>query len=1092
MTSISATINSELFGSAAKRIDIWHEGGGIGRWELKLDNSSGASQILDANYVASVLGINGVNLMQGYVDDVMPEVSDPQAVFSKDLTVKGRNYGRDLASLFVIRNFVKVRFDDVVDEALSLAESEITFTSPSTAPYVDVDFNKTFLQNGFVEAAQRIGYDFVVKNDKSFDLWALADAPDSGVLLVSKPNDARNNILLIDPETKAGVDIRNYVRVDAGGLSDHWSEGNAEDYDSSDCTVADDTSVYVAGAASIKITTEAATCRAFLEFPLYNHEVLDFSNKNSQAEIWITRESSLIDVLWYLQDDEGNEILCRNDLSILSGDWKKNTVSIGPDSVFANTVWGDPKVGEYYYLSGSSFSWKIKRLGVVVFAGGVDIGKSVWIDGLKINDVDVWAYAEDATSQSSYEKRMIPLNRSDVKSQKQLQDIAANELANRKNPVYKLKLTCTLQTDLLYSGYLVNVLAPTAYIGYEETPVEYRILSLHHAAEPGVDLCRGHDAITELELIRHDGGVGADPTRFKLASAPQAAINARYDSRLRVLEGSLSGSGNLLAGAGGGGVDWWNVPYIKVAGNSYFEGDVSFSKKAIFADPDGSKNYIEEYVVMVQDPAFPEIYNPVKYSSESCWVQKDVFAQGAFMTASPPGATGGGAVQIGDRFEHMSDPSRINLTGASDYLALTKGSTIQLGYENHDVDRVLAGLRCADINARGDILPIGEGRKIGSDENPTAPWNDIVANHAHIGNVTVSNDLFVNAINTIGEDDLPINLNEGHKLLVNGDLEVTGSIIGSGVGDVYWDDILDKPYAFPPSSHTHFDQSLNKANDTQFSTVLCTNGTGSVKCGASTVAVALSLGYDASNGYLTAHSKNLVINAVSGVINMQNDTNFAGLINIRGGSINIQTSGGTNRVQFGHDGSNAYLTSLSGLLTLTGSGGIWLYGGNVSLRGGYHFIPETYETGQLGNSSYPWYASYVREVWAKNPHTYGCEPSKSDQYWERKCSSREVAEEVLTHEVTKWRKHVKYAEPSRSTDIVCVCGKVGNAPCKEHYEEWADTYGVNLGDCVEASSFLVLELDAELTRTRAELAALREEFEAYKNKQASEVKKLVG
>ena len=151
MTSIQAIINNQNFGLAAKRLDVWHEGGGIGHWELELDNASGASQILATNYSVTNLGINGSLLMKGYLDDVLPSVKDASAVFSKYVKANGRNYGRDLANLFIIKKYGSVRIDDLVTDALALSGSEITFASPGIAPVVDADFNKTFLQTGFVD-----------------------------------------------------------------------------------------------------------------------------------------------------------------------------------------------------------------------------------------------------------------------------------------------------------------------------------------------------------------------------------------------------------------------------------------------------------------------------------------------------------------------------------------------------------------------------------------------------------------------------------------------------------------------------------------------------------------------------------------------------------------------------------------------------------------------------------------------------------------------------------------------------------------------------------------------------------------------------
>ncbi|MFA5307771.1 MAG: hypothetical protein WC365_10040 [Candidatus Babeliales bacterium] len=205
----------------------------------------------------------------------------------------------------------------------------------------------------------------------------------------------------------------------------------------------------------------------------------------------------------------------------------------------------------------------------------------------------------------------------------------------------------------------------------------------------------------------------------------------------------------------------------------------TITKKLTMKDPaDVDGDFIELNVVMLEDPAFPGIYNPFLEISEGILCHKDVMSYGGFIgTASAPGVTGGGCVQIADRFEHMSDPSRINLTGASSYVAITKGSTI--AGESWDLDAVLSGLRCAEITAKGHILPIGASKDLGS---TTYPWNDVISLYAHIGNVTISNNLYVNAINTITAADLPVNLNAGYKMVVNGDLQVTGSIIGTSSG----------------------------------------------------------------------------------------------------------------------------------------------------------------------------------------------------------------------------------------------------------------------------------------------------------------------
>lgn len=702
MTTINATINGESgFGAAAKRIDVWHEGGGIGRWEIMLDNSSGASQILSTNMVASDLGINGVTLMKGYVDDVLPEVSDETAVFSKYVKAIGRNYGRDLASLFLIKQYVDWKFDDLVEDALGEVDSEITFSSPSTAPIGDVDFNKSFLQTGFVEGATLTGYDFIVNNSKALQLWSLDAAPSSGVLLKSIVGAADNNILLIDPETKAGVDIRNYVRVDAGTLKDHWTEGNAEDLTGLAvyCTLENEYTdgLVVNGAASIKATITSNDHDPEIHFtcPLYNHDEFDFSKVGSEtASIWVMHDTqswpsggALNKSVWIcMEDSNGSTIHYAPTKNTWTDTFTKHEFPVGVDLEIDS---GSGYVqNKWQYMSGSSFNWHVVDIWVVVIRYlDSDSGHHLWVDGLKL-PVDVWAVAEDATSQAAYPtgygKRMIPLNRTDVKSQLRLQGIADTELENRKDPVYKLNLTCTLQTGLLYAGYLVDVLAPTAYICYESTPETYRILSVHHAAEPGVDLCRGHDAITELELIKHSGGVGADSTRFKLASSPAVAISIRHENRLRVLESSLTGSGSMVGGGGGGGgytgfglldvrceaVALTNFEMIaqtygylgevwqpnldpRTDDVAQFENGSSFIR---FSDSE-SNNFLNLFLVISSENSD----NPILALNHGLLVKKDVQA-GGFLGCSQ------GAVLLGHGLDVADDPPKITLAHANTWL----------------------------------------------------------------------------------------------------------------------------------------------------------------------------------------------------------------------------------------------------------------------------------------------------------------------------------------------------------------------------------------------------------------------------------------
>ena len=128
------------------------------------------------------------------------------------MKVTGRNYGRDLACKFLIKKYAGVHLNVMVNDALQQTDSEITGVGWLTpVPVVDAEFNKTYLQNGFVEAFAKIGWDFTVTNEKQFKMWSLTPTgrpattiPDTGITLKSVPNDPSNNILLINSETRDG------------------------------------------------------------------------------------------------------------------------------------------------------------------------------------------------------------------------------------------------------------------------------------------------------------------------------------------------------------------------------------------------------------------------------------------------------------------------------------------------------------------------------------------------------------------------------------------------------------------------------------------------------------------------------------------------------------------------------------------------------------------------------------------------------------------------------------------------------------------------------------------------------------------------
>jgi hypothetical protein len=82
---------------------------------------------------------------------------------------------------------------------------------------------------------------------------------------------------------------------------------------------------------------------------------------------------------------------------------------------------------------------------------------------------------------------------------------------------------------------------------------------------------------------------------------------------------------------------------------------------------------------------------------------------GAFMTASAPGTSGGGAIQMGHGFERTDDPPRINLTDANYHtLYVTAGSSVGVG-----ADAVLADVKVKNLYwSSGAYLTDNQGGSI--------------------------------------------------------------------------------------------------------------------------------------------------------------------------------------------------------------------------------------------------------------------------------------------------------------------------------------------------------------------------------------------
>lgn len=214
------------------RLDLWRESqAGLGRLRVLLLNTGNKYGDKFLPQEDCEFRIDNISLMKGYVDDVNPYVDDEADTYHELIEVVGRDYGQDLANLFLEKEYADKPVDDIFTDALSSVGSEIAYSSPSVLPKRTFGFQRTFLIDGFRELAQSVDADFYVADDKTLHLFALgAMGEASGVTLKSIPGDGGNNILRMQLGYREGFTIKNYVHILSGAVNDHYTEGNGEDW----------------------------------------------------------------------------------------------------------------------------------------------------------------------------------------------------------------------------------------------------------------------------------------------------------------------------------------------------------------------------------------------------------------------------------------------------------------------------------------------------------------------------------------------------------------------------------------------------------------------------------------------------------------------------------------------------------------------------------------------------------------------------------------------------------------------------------------------------------------------------------------------
>lgn len=428
MTTLEVEINGDpRWGLAVKKLDYVNEND-VARCTLTLaDTSDGSTSIFPNSTLTA--GVNGTEIFRGYIDDISPHASDPTLVWEKDVELKCRGYGRALIFNFLTKTYPNPQLANwplplFIDDALKTAHAgpddpggltviwDPLVTPPVTFPSVIAKLDRTYLVDALREicATCEPPYDFTVDNNQRLRLWEIQNTPHSGVTLSTAPEQTgpvaglvANNILLMESAARVSSDLKNHIRVDAGDLSDDWTETNASDWTvatlsssgSLTCTLVDDVNIYAIGKASIRADILAAGAgdvmryvTLWLEFPRYNQEpFLDLSNvEATPCRVFVSRSDvARMDLSLYLMDSQNREM--RGTKPFSNQSWIGGIGAQLPSSNRFHMF--DFKLGydsdESWVVttggSASEFDWKLKRIGFYLAVRGSG-SFTLWFDGL--------------------------------------------------------------------------------------------------------------------------------------------------------------------------------------------------------------------------------------------------------------------------------------------------------------------------------------------------------------------------------------------------------------------------------------------------------------------------------------------------------------------------------------------------------------------------------------------------------------------------------------------------------------------------------------------------------------------------------------
>src|SRR4030042_4320447 len=141
MTSRNVFIDGTDYGDCAIQADLWRDALNlIGRWEVMFDTAGNCAWPVPHTFAVDAaveIRIDGVTMMWGYLDDILPQL-DTKGYHQQQVKFVGRDRGMDLAQHYVTAQYFNTAAASVIGNAagslLRLIPSEISRVTVGGAP----------------------------------------------------------------------------------------------------------------------------------------------------------------------------------------------------------------------------------------------------------------------------------------------------------------------------------------------------------------------------------------------------------------------------------------------------------------------------------------------------------------------------------------------------------------------------------------------------------------------------------------------------------------------------------------------------------------------------------------------------------------------------------------------------------------------------------------------------------------------------------------------------------------------------------------------------------------------------------------------